>query len=88
MKLIIVIVQDSDSSPVSKALTEAGFRVTLIASTGGFLRSGNSTLLIGTDGDKVETAIQIIADSCAPPEEPGMKRATLFVLDIDHYEQI
>lgn len=88
MKLIIAIVQDSDSSHVSKALTEVGFRVTLIASTGGFLRSGNSTLLVGIPEDDVDKAIQIIAASCAPPEEPGMKRATLFVLDIDHYEQV
>ena len=47
MKLIIAIIHDEDNDRVSRMLTGENFRVTMIASTGGFLRSGRSTLLIG-----------------------------------------
>ena len=47
MKLIISILRDIDHDAVSQALTSAGFRVTMIASTGGFWRRGNTTLLMG-----------------------------------------
>ncbi|MBR6090976.1 MAG: cyclic-di-AMP receptor, partial [Anaerolineaceae bacterium] len=46
MKLIITIIPQKDSNPVSQALTEKIFRVTKIASTGGFLRKGNATMLV------------------------------------------
>ena len=58
MKLIIAILRDIDHDAVSQALTSAGFRVTLIASTGGFWRRGNTTLLIGCEDEQVEHAIE------------------------------
>ncbi len=88
MKLIIAILRDSDNEPVSQALIAKGFRVTRIASTGGFLRQGSSTLMIGTDNDKVDEAIELIRTSAAPSMEPGMKRATLFVLPVDNFTQV
>jgi len=60
MKLIIAIVSNDDSSKVSSALTKESFSVTKLATTGGFLMSGNTTFLIGTEGEKVETVISII----------------------------
>lgn len=88
MKLIMAVIRDSDNDAVSQALIEAGFRVTRIASTGGFLRRGLSTLIIGVNADRVDQAIEIIRQSTAPAVEPGMRRATLFVLPVDHYTQI
>ena len=88
MKLIIAIIKDEDNDSVSKALTKEDFRVTLIASTGGFLRSGRSTLLIGVDDDQVETALAVIRKSCQKPEKPDEKRATIFVLKVDKFTQI
>ncbi len=85
MKMIIAILRDVDSDPVSHALTSASYRVTVIASTGGFLRRGNTTLLIGTEDEKVEKALEIIRQSCTPAAEPGAKRATIFVLKVDQY---
>jgi uncharacterized protein YaaQ len=82
MKLIIAIIQDHDTEPVSKALTSMGFRVTLVASTGGFLRKGSSTLLIGLDDNQVEQALQILRDTCSLAGEPNQKRATIFVLNV------
>ena len=60
MKMIMAIVSNEDHSKVSSQLNKSGFFVTKLASTGGFLMSGNSTLMIGTDEDKVETVIDII----------------------------
>lgn len=85
MKMIIAILRDVDSDPVSHALTAANFRVTVIASTGGFLRRGNTTLLVGTEDEKVESALDLIRSSCTPPSETGGKRATVFVIKVDQY---
>jgi uncharacterized protein YaaQ len=88
MKLIIAIIKDEDNDAVSSALTQKGFRVTLIASTGGFLRSGRSTLLIGLDDDQVETALETIRKNCKKPEVETGKRATIFVLPVDKFTQV
>jgi len=85
MKMIIAILRDVDSDPVSHALTSASYRVTVIASTGGFLRRGNTTLLIGTEDEKVEKALELIRQNCTAPHEPGAKRATIFVIKVDQY---
>lgn len=62
MKLILAIVSNDDSSKVSSALTKNHFSVTKLATTGGFLLSGNTTFLIGTQDEKVDEVITIIAD--------------------------
>ena len=64
MKLILAIVNNDDSGAVSSALTRGGFSVTKLATTGGFLMAGNMTLMIGTDDEKVDPCIQIIAQHC------------------------
>lgn len=63
MKLIIAIVSNDDSNKLSSALTKARFSVTKLATTGGFLLAGNTTLLIGTEDDKTESAIEIIREN-------------------------
>jgi uncharacterized protein YaaQ len=88
MKMIIAIVPDTDNEAVSQSLLSQGFRVTTIASSGGFLRRGTSTLMIGLEDDKVEEAIEIIKGCCAPPVEPGLKRGSLFVLNVAHFDQL
>lgn len=88
MKMIIAIIRDNDNDSVSQGLITSGFRVTRIASTGGFLRRGSTTLIIGVADDKVDEAIQVIKDHTLPSEDPNTKRATLFVLNVEHYCQI
>jgi uncharacterized protein YaaQ len=88
MKLIIAIVHHTDGEEVLRALTEAGYTVTRIASSGGFLRRGNATLLIGVDAERVPAAIQLIREQSAPPIDPGLKRATVFVLSVERFEQL
>lgn len=62
MKLILAIVSNDDSSSVSSALTKENYSVTRLATTGGFLRAGNTTIIVGTEDDKVEKAIDIIGN--------------------------
>lgn len=64
MKMIIAIVQDEDSGRLVNNLMTEGYRVTKLATTGGFLRAGNSTLLIGVDEEKYEGALAIIEKVC------------------------
>ena len=60
MKLLIAIVNNDDAHTVNANLSKNGFFVTKIASTGGFLMSGNSTFLIGVDDAQVESCIELI----------------------------
>jgi uncharacterized protein YaaQ len=69
MKLIVAVVQDQDSSRLSSALTKGDFRATKLASTGGFLRSGNTTFLIGTEDDLVSNALDLIRSNCRSREQ-------------------
>ncbi|HZD58555.1 MAG TPA: cyclic-di-AMP receptor [Anaerolineales bacterium] len=88
MKLILAVLPDEDSEPVSQALISEGFRVTRIASTGGFLRRGSTTMMIGVEDEKVDPAIDLIRQNYALKVETGLKRATLFVLNVDRFTQI
>ena len=65
MKLVYAIVSNDDANAVMKALNKGGFSVTKMASTGGFLRVGNVTLLVGTEEENVQSAIDIIAKHSA-----------------------
>jgi uncharacterized protein YaaQ len=69
MKLIYVIVRNVDSSYVTEALNKEGFYVTKLASTGGFLREGNTTLMIGTKEEKVDEVISIVKNKCGPRQQ-------------------
>ncbi|MDP4144254.1 MAG: cyclic-di-AMP receptor [Bacillota bacterium] len=64
MKLIIAIVQDDDAADLIDVLTEEGFRVTKLATTGGFLKSGNTTLMIGVEIKDVDRVLAIIEEEC------------------------
>ena len=87
MKMIIVIVKDADAEHVTQALTAGAFRVTRIASTGGLLRSGVVTLLIGVDDERVEAGIQVIRDRLGESASKE-SRATLFVVPVQRFEQV
>jgi uncharacterized protein YaaQ len=69
MKLIIAIVQDEDSTDVIEALTEENYRVTKLATTGGFLKSGNTTLMVGIDEEKVQAVIDVVKKICKERKE-------------------
>ncbi len=95
MKMIIVIVKDNEADALIRALTSAEYRVTRIASTGGFLRSGVATLLIGVEDAQVDSAIRLVRETVVssghrpePAESGGEKRARLFVVPVLRFEQV
>ena len=64
MKLIVAIVNSDDSASVQEGLTEGGYFVTKLSTTGGFLKKGNTTFLIGTNDDKVDELNKKIEEQC------------------------
>lgn len=79
MKMVMAVVQDKDSLELSRALVEANLRSTKLASTGGLLRSGSTTFLIGVDDDRVQDALEVIRDNCSQREETMMQQSMLGV---------
>lgn len=88
MKMIICILQTSDRDEVAAALNKSGHQVTILPSTGAYFRRGNATMIAGVADDKVESALQIIRDNVREPDDPGQKRATLFVMNVDQFHQV
>jgi uncharacterized protein YaaQ len=64
MKLVIAVIQDKDSNRLSNALIGEGIRATKLASTGGFLRAGNTTFMIGIEDDRIDDVFRIIKANC------------------------
>ncbi len=64
MKIIYAIVSSDDGNRVTDVLNEHRFSVTRLATTGGFLKKGNATLMIGTDAERVDEAIKLIQETC------------------------
>lgn len=69
MKLIIVVIQDKDAEGLLSALTAKGYRATKMASTGGFLREGNSTIFLGVEEEAIEEVITIVREQCHQREQ-------------------
>jgi uncharacterized protein YaaQ len=72
MKLVIAIVHDEDSHELIKNLSVKKFNITKLASTGGFLKTGNTTLLIGTEKEKIDDILKIIENTCKTRKEYTM----------------
>ena len=64
MKMVLAIINYDDSQDVISSLMKAGFSITKLATTGGFLRAGNTTLLIGVDDAKLQGTLDIIEKVC------------------------
>ncbi len=85
MKSIIAIVQSDDAGALTDALREKNFQSTLISSTGGFLREGNATLLIGVEDEQVEQVLGVIKENCTTrtqfvnPMPPVMEPGELYM---------
>lgn len=77
MKMLITIIQDRDVAQILDKLTTSGFSVTKLASTSGFLKVGNTALMIGVEDDKVPSVMEIVKD-----------KATVFTLDVERFERI
>lgn len=85
MKMVIVILGGGAADAALRGLVEAGFRVTKVASSGGFLRRGNTTLFMGMESSRIEAAFAVVRQALADTGEP---RATAFVLQVARHEQL
>lgn len=97
MKLTLSVVRDEDAEQVVDALIAQGFYVTRLPSTGGFLRAGNTVLLIGLEDDQVERMMEIIQSNTRlrvqPPashlqQETRVSRAVVFVLGLEEMRKL
>ena len=104
MKLVVAVVQDRDSQAVTGALVKHGYRVTKVSSTGGFLKRGNATLLIGCEDSMVESLVTVIRNACEPvaelvigsptdtaagmPTSVAVRGSTVFVIEVERYERL
>jgi len=64
VKMIIAVVQDKDSSRLQDALVEKNYRATKLATTGGFLKAGNTTFMIGVEDAQIDDVMEIIRENC------------------------
>ena len=100
MKLILAIVNDDDASNVMDELNANDYRVTRMCSTGGFLRAGNTTLLVGVEEEYVPAVLSIIearsrsttknissnqVAGMSYPIEVTVGGATVFVVDVEQF---
>jgi uncharacterized protein YaaQ len=88
VKLVILILGDGEADEIVRRLVEAGYRVTRLASSGGFLRRGNTTLLLGMPAEKVDEALGLVRSALESVTDPGSRRGTAFVLNVAQYEQL
>ena len=85
MKLVIAIVQDEDTDALTDALIQDGFRFTKVSTTGSFLRTGNTGLLIGVDDEKVQPVMDVLQRTCrrrtqiAVPYSPALEPGLLYI---------
>ena len=77
MKLVIAIVQDEDASRLVNSLMDEGYGVTKLATTGGFLKSGNTTLLVGVEDNLFEGCMSIIEKVCKSRKQIATSPVTM-----------
>ncbi|MCC2717329.1 cyclic-di-AMP receptor [Finegoldia magna] len=89
MKLIVVIMEDDLSHILSKELLENKISSTKLSSTGGFLKKGNTTMLIGTDVEKEQSILDLIKKVCDENdiESDNESKANIFVMDLENFKK-
>lgn len=82
MKMIVAIIDENLRQLVSQALINANFRVTQLATTSGFLRGGETSLLIGVNDHQVGDALDLIRNEIPEAPVSDKKQATIYVLNV------
>ncbi|MBR2726294.1 MAG: cyclic-di-AMP receptor [Solobacterium sp.] len=104
MKLVMATVSNDDANDVTAALNENGYYVTTLATTGGFLKAGNTTMIVGTEDGLVEHCIEVIGSVSSRrveaitagdqgryienPVRVTVGGATIFVLDVEQFRKL
>ena len=91
-KMVMCIVHREDVEELTSVLNARNYRVTRATTTGGFLRQGNVSLMIGVDEEHVDDVLAIIKENTHPRSRrgwwarPGKTEegaATVFVVDME-----
>lgn len=69
MKLVVCVVHNRDRNRLTEEMLKAGFKFTVMSSTGGFLREGNTTMLIGAQDDEIDSLTELIGKNCQTREQ-------------------
>jgi uncharacterized protein YaaQ len=88
MKLVVAIVHDADAGNVIDALVQAEYRSTRINTSGGFLKRGNATVLVGVEDDQVPDVLRLIREHARPADTdrgPQMAAGNVFVLNVHRF---
>ena len=107
MKMVLAVIDKDDFPDVMQNLVKEGFSITTLSTTGGFLRAGNVTILVGVDDDQIQKVISVIKEYSRSrtrqmpvmpgsemgylstiPVEVAVGGATVFVLNVEHFEKI
>lgn len=65
MKLLIGIVNSDDSNEVLNEMNKSSFQATKLSTSGGFLKTGNVTFLVGVEDERVDELVSIFERCCS-----------------------
>ncbi len=88
MKMIVAIINDSYSDEIAQSLLDSNYRATRLASTGGLLRGGTTTFMVGVEDEHVEGALSVIRESIPSQDDPDKIKATVYVLNVRDFERL
>lgn len=90
MKMILAIIQDPFVNDLIKNLMDEDVRITRLASTGGFFKSGNSTLIMGVEDHEVEDVVSTIRAVITKKRltHDDVHAVNMFILDVDEFKRI
>jgi len=102
-KLMMAVIQKQDAENATSVLTNLGYPLDHLPSSGGFLNHHNVMLLIGLPAGQEETVVNALRRAChgrvdfAPanlssdlsvvPKEMIVSKAIIFTLDVEAYEE-
>ena len=76
-KLVLAVLQGSDSDNTIRNLNERGFMVTVLSSTGGFLKKKSTTVMIGVEEDRLEEALDVLQKYAGHRKETVYQSVTM-----------
>ena len=80
MKLVLSITRDEDATRLIDALVDHEYRATRINTAGGFLKKGNSTVVVGVEDEHVDDILGLIRQTT--------EHANIFVLNVKRFERL
>ncbi|MDR0846822.1 MAG: cyclic-di-AMP receptor [Lactobacillales bacterium] len=77
MKLILIIIHDENAHALADKFVKKNIRATKLASTGGFLKTGNATFIVGIEAARVDEVLEIVKTTSSAHQEVIPNMSTL-----------